>query len=373
MQKSNLTKILLLVVSSIIFFFILLEIVLRIINPFEVQLRLYKYSGISLPPSVKKMDSQTGWLYKENVQCNFSSKEFNTTVTTNNYGFRDEDFALEKKDHVKRIVVLGDSFTFGWGVEQNERFTEVVEKGFNNSVELYNFGVSGYSTLQELILFKRALKFKPDIALLTFYDNDVGDNFISFNRPSLSKKNNAYLIDYSGINEVSFMSFIHADKAYLETGTKFYAMRTVKEIKTFFRKNSYAYNLISGRIKSFKRTIKESKGNKKINAEIYLFKEWLRICKEHNILPFIAIIPNKLEIQPEMIRANKGKEYDNVFRRAVVKFCEEEKIPYLDVTSLLTPQEKEKYHFSLDEHLTPLGHKSFGTHLVKALTPLLNQ
>jgi hypothetical protein len=102
-------------------------------------------------------------------------------VRINGQGLRaDHDFSYAKPDGVKRIVSLGDSFTMGYEVEQDQTFSAIVEqqlrlRGIN--AEVLNTGVSGYGNAEELLYLERELlKYNPDIVLLSFTPNDLEDN-----------------------------------------------------------------------------------------------------------------------------------------------------------------------------------------------------
>ncbi len=104
----------------------------------------------------------------------------NVPVRINSCGMRGPEVDVSRPDKTYRIAFLGDSFTFGWGVNEDEAFPEVtakiLQKKFPNiHVEALNFGVPGYSTFQEVALFKdKALDFKPDAVVVYFVQNDFG-------------------------------------------------------------------------------------------------------------------------------------------------------------------------------------------------------
>ncbi|MCB0319518.1 MAG: SGNH/GDSL hydrolase family protein [Bdellovibrionales bacterium] len=105
-------------------------------------------------------------------------------VRINNCGMRGQDVAVEKPAHVLRVLFLGDSFSFGWGVEEHLAFPAVTEQVLNRfvrtqdpniEVEVLNMGVPGYSTFQQVDLFlERGADFRPDIVVVFFISNDFG-------------------------------------------------------------------------------------------------------------------------------------------------------------------------------------------------------
>ncbi|MBX9696168.1 MAG: SGNH/GDSL hydrolase family protein [Cyanobacteria bacterium] len=97
---------------------------------------------------------------------------------TNSDGFRDSEWTLAKPPGTKRIAILGDSMAEGYQVSLDETFGKLLERKLNQNgkekFEVMNFGMSGFSTVQELYCFKeKALKYKPDICILAYH---VGDN-----------------------------------------------------------------------------------------------------------------------------------------------------------------------------------------------------
>jgi hypothetical protein len=88
---------------------------------------------------------------------------------------RDREHSYERPDGVKRILVLGDSFAWGYGVEAQDRFSQRLETSLG--VEVINAAVSGYGTDQEwLWLRTEGVKYEFDGIVLVMAGNDVGDN-----------------------------------------------------------------------------------------------------------------------------------------------------------------------------------------------------
>jgi hypothetical protein len=80
------------------------------------------------------------------------------TVRTNSHGMRDQEYARVPEPGVHRVAVIGDSFTFGQGVAAEDLFEARVERVLRSeghAVELLNFGVPGYNTFQQLLVYER--------------------------------------------------------------------------------------------------------------------------------------------------------------------------------------------------------------------------
>jgi lysophospholipase L1-like esterase len=88
---------------------------------------------------------------------------------------RDREHSYQRENDAKRILVIGDSFAWGYGVEESERFSQVLENRLN--VEVINAGVSGYGTDQELLWLRtEGIKYDFDLVILVMAGNDIGDN-----------------------------------------------------------------------------------------------------------------------------------------------------------------------------------------------------
>ena len=121
-------------------------------------------------------DSRLGWVHVPGKEGPFNASGFESFVSINSSGFRDEDRSLERDPAKYRIIVMGDSMVWGYGVEQDEIFTRLMERQ-NGYMEVINLGVSGYGTDQELLLLKQeGLAYRPDLVVLVVSENDFLTN-----------------------------------------------------------------------------------------------------------------------------------------------------------------------------------------------------
>lgn len=109
-----------------------------------------------------------------------SGKFLGRTFSSNSIGLRDQEYSLEKPDNTLRIIGLGDSVMFGWGVEREETFLTLIRNKLQNkypnqNFEVINFAVPGYNTSMEVATFEhKALAFSPDLVIIHFVENDFG-------------------------------------------------------------------------------------------------------------------------------------------------------------------------------------------------------
>ncbi|MBN2371019.1 MAG: SGNH/GDSL hydrolase family protein [Vicinamibacteria bacterium] len=100
-------------------------------------------------------------------------------LTINRHGFRGRDVPENAPPGVLRIVGLGDSIMFGWGVRDEDGYLSVLSRRLaerNPGVrsEIVNTAVPGYNTVMEIETLKtKGLRFNPDLVVLGFCGNDV--------------------------------------------------------------------------------------------------------------------------------------------------------------------------------------------------------
>jgi lysophospholipase L1-like esterase len=127
-------------------------------------------------PAVWRYDADLGWAHIAGASGRQVSPEFSVEYRINTAGQRDNEFPAPEIQSGPRILVFGDSFAEGWGVELDQRVSQRLALEMP-SVQVLNFGVAGYGTDQALLLFERKGKsYRPQHILLLFYANDLWNN-----------------------------------------------------------------------------------------------------------------------------------------------------------------------------------------------------
>jgi lysophospholipase L1-like esterase len=136
----------------------------------QFDLEMWKYAK-----EIKQIDPDP--LIGHRHAANRSALLMGVMVATNSKGLRDREFTFDKPVGVRRIVMLGDSFTEGWGVAAPDVFSKRIERRYADrgaKVEVLNTGVGNWNTVQEVEFFLTdAYRYHPDIVVLNFVFNDA--------------------------------------------------------------------------------------------------------------------------------------------------------------------------------------------------------
>ncbi|MGH9428853.1 MAG: SGNH/GDSL hydrolase family protein, partial [Terriglobia bacterium] len=92
-----------------------------------------------------KYDSRYGWAHNPGASGYFETFGIRAFVTINSKGFRGPEIEHARDPKRQRVLVLGDSYVWGYGVKDDEVFTERLRTAVPE-VEIVNLGVSGYGT-----------------------------------------------------------------------------------------------------------------------------------------------------------------------------------------------------------------------------------
>ena len=191
-----------------------------------------------------------------------------TDIITNSDGIRDRREFMKKDKNAFRILCIGDSITFGLGVDQDETYPEQMEhllnkyKKNNKVYEVINAGISGFNAVDETnLLGYLNTKYNPDLILWLIVENDFDD--------SLSVNDKGQLIcsrpDYGASNEFLMHvwglegKYIYADnfllsmrehERYRALGKRYVEKESwFGIIKSFLSHKLYSYCFVASRLK----------------------------------------------------------------------------------------------------------------------------
>jgi lysophospholipase L1-like esterase len=136
-------------------------------------LREYYYAedqpSIQYLPDCSKYDDELTYTLRSG-SCRFISREFDTVVTANSLGVRDDENSLRSP----QIIVLGDSIALGWGVNNEDTFAHKIEKGIGKTV--LNLAVSSYGTVREFKIAERVDITRLETIIVQYSSNDFDEN-----------------------------------------------------------------------------------------------------------------------------------------------------------------------------------------------------
>lgn len=312
-RQSNFVKLALFIISLVAVLFL----------P-EILASIYAYFFY---PRLVISDTELGWKYRPNSKkvVRYFNQDAVYNLSINSDGFRDDEFSKDRDCY--RIMVLGDSMTFGLGVNQDEVFCYLLEKEIkrahpDSKIDVMNFGISGFSTGQELLCLKKYSDiYPPNIVILMLFDqNDFEDNacIVSQGRYTPHFK-------------------LEKDKLAFENSPN-----RLEKIMTFLRDRSYVLYFLSTRLSmtdqffSIKQNINEA-------TKILLMQE---------ILDEMFIYTNAKRV-PLFIFYIRYKDSHNNFRFGEMKqYCIDKGIFFREIALVSSEQIKGISHWNKKGHIS---------------------
>ena len=300
MKKKNLHNFLSFVLSSILVIAIL-EISVRIItsNGLNLNVEMLKYAK-SL--KVISKNKNIGLEHRNNIK----KKLMNVDIELNSQGFRNNINIDHSK---KKILMLGDSLTLGWGAQNT--FSYNLEKLLNNNIQVLNAGIGNTNTQMQIHnFFQNYSKYDFDMIVLNFFVND-------FERIVI-KKSNFFIKNFYSISYFN------------------------KKILKILIKNSLADDYKNFYLKTFE-------DEKFVKESLNLLKEINEYCKEEEIIFVINYMPELRDIKN--YKFNKQiKIMENFAKQNGIKFVNSLNIlqNYEDKDLMVT---KEDSHYNDKAHL----------------------
>jgi hypothetical protein len=123
-------------------------------------------------------DAELGFRGRPDFSGRFRQSDFDVRVVHDANGFRKHEHVPDQRPAPRNVFVLGDSFTWGYGVAQGCVFTDLLQDRLSDC-HVRNFALCASGTVQQRAIFERHVSpaMKPgDVVVLAFYANDFSDN-----------------------------------------------------------------------------------------------------------------------------------------------------------------------------------------------------
>lgn len=346
LKLKRIGKKLLLLVGSSFLTILVLEIAFRIFFP---QSLTFPYQDYYLGISCNKASVQ-GRSYVPGC--------FESSIVINGQRFRDKrEIGLEPKPGVFRIAVLGDSFTFGIGCNNEETYPSVLEqvlilKGRN--VEVINAGCGGTGTGEQVLWYKKYVRnYHPKIVILSVICNDLEDDrnrgLFELVDGRATARNESELEALNG--KTSFFRRAAANiPGYQWLSVNSHLLAFIRNQLSQFLANQKSSQLLSDA---------DSKGNSLYaslalqESEIELLFNWTANDNAQLVVLYLPSSP-ETEVAIHSVEVNKER---------LQALCLRLNIPFYDLTAFVKiAQEKTGqtlYHSGLDTHPNSIGYKIF--------------
>lgn len=389
----------LMIAGTFVFCLALMELLVRTFDPQSTQ----RWTDLFF-----LYDPDLGETGIPNKKGRFASHSFNTEVSLNDEGFRDADHGLRNDSGKYRIVNLGDSFTWGHGVEIDEAYVKVLER-LDPNIETVNMGGLGRDPQGELLVYlTRALKYDQNLVMMGFYlGNDLAPKFPDANTSP----------PRFGYNEDGFLDYIGARKTPEEVRAirikqeeKFAPnkyRRWDKRVHYWFIRNFHSYTYLDNLQDHFAEIVKSSvaynraakwlgKENRRgygflnyclkqepeaIRRNWKLLEDILRTLKhftEHSGAElFLVFIPHVVQTSDPVYRRTLnrlGIDNPDLFdlgqpNRKLAALCDKLDIGHIDLLPAMIEETKRRglLYFRRDPHWTAEGHRIAGEAIYESI------
>lgn len=332
-KTNNISKNLFLLFVVLIICFALLEAAVRL---------MWMDQRNDYPKEMFIKDETKGYELNPNFKGNFVMNAYKSVpIEINSKGLRDREFSYDKPGNTTRILLLGDSVTFGAGIGINETYEKLLEREFKENgtnLEIINAGISGYQLSQEVsYFFEEGFKYNSDIVAIGIVLNDIEEvNPLEAQKVWFGEenKNSLALFVRDNCRSCKFIySLIHDMVQNRE-----------KYNQIYFEKE---YSLWQG--ESF------DSYRKKISA---LNKN---LTSQNKSLLLIAF--------PYTQQFSSSRDYGSLPQQKLANLSKENNISFVDLLPFLDRKDYEKYYFSGDNvHPNAEGHKLIKDILYQEIT-----
>ena len=335
-----------------------------------------------------------------NTTFHFESQEFRVDIRTNSYGLRGPDPLVPKPPGTVRVLMMGDSFTFGFPVQDHETFSTLVARALSERhepVDIVNGGVSGYSTtLHYISLRDQFLQFDPDLVVLWYDLSDLQEDYWYRKNVIRDPQGRILRCDPSSIDgRFNWWGWLINRSAFIKYfDTK--VLRTAKKIRVLGLNGYLAAKwrgerskVAIARLKQQQLVedlpaydqfllVRETSTVETMQPYWQLSEQYLRmihaLLQERGIPLMLGIYPYGMLVGPEQWAGgreswgfDRGRTYEaTTFVTLMQRFCEAEDIPLVNsIESFRQAAPSATLFYDGDGHFTAAGHHVLAQHLLR--------
>jgi len=308
---------------------------------FEIVLRLNHYGNLE----IYEADPQLYWKLKPIQDC--FTKVNRLPVHVNSHGTRGPEFATEKPAGTIRILSLGDSRTFGWGLADEETYSRRLEQLLRTNlsggkkIEVINAGVNAWSFPQMLVYLREfGVKYQPDFVVLA--EANQWTQFSEKNSPEFVR---------------SFMWRVRLKNFLRHFAIYHYVVEV--QLEDFYQRNRTKFIPIDPKQDQLFKAQQQSDPDAVFREAI---EGICRVAQTNHIQPVLLFLPAVFQLD--------GTNVSNVLavkRAAAQNFS----VPLVDMTAVMRPGGKQLYLEADPAHLDAAGNALVAEQLFNTFTNLL--
>jgi lysophospholipase L1-like esterase len=305
----------------------------------EITLRYFGYGNIE----IYQPDPKLYWRLRPNQNC--FTKIDHKPVHINSRGTRGPDFAVPKPSQTIRVLSLGDSRTFGWGLSDEETYSALLQTcaqptvGPGKKVEVINAGVNAWSYPQMLVYFREyGLSYQPDIVLLA--DANPWTQFSETNDPAFIR---------SVMRRVQLKNFLRHFAAY--------HFLVEVQLRNFYRQERTKFIPVDPQHDALFKGQQQSDPNEVFRNAIV---DLCQLALERNVKPVLLF-------QPTVDDLTKSPPILETKRQVSAQL----NVPLVDLTSEVRLQGKTLYLPDDSAHLNARGNELIAARLCQTINPLI--
>ena len=363
---------------------------------------------LGIPPALSGLDHLVGrlvpqparhLLFPSGSRITHESSEFDVNVAISTQGLRDRAFPPTPKNPGRRIVAIGDSFTFGWGVSAQESWPKVLEQRLADSgpgFEVINFGFPGASPNDYSRMITSAIDhFHPDVILIATLQ---GDDLVQLVEqepdevPWAQRLRDAtfptlagWLRPVPGAME-SYRSVFLKSQSYLRSTLTPEQQRQYEQlsdrVRAAFEGGMLNPSLVHAALTHPARFLQPVRGGTEWQAQAEskwrrCVREWLSACRQTGTELVVLVVPDGPYVSRAALEGMREVGYEvpdslltiNACQAIVLDICRELGVEVINPVAEFRRVNGEHDYFRLDGHFTPRGHLRLGTAVAREIRP----